>query len=102
MLLNTDVFIFEVLQPEIPTAAGKQRRFSITSTQGYSALSYALLPYAFVQDCTEAGYNQTAETAAVLLLVSSDIVPPVYDKKFDGLTRPSSLVQLPSDLSQCH
>jgi hypothetical protein len=64
---RTDVFIFEVSQAEaeeIPTTTGKQRRFSITSAHGYAALSYALLPYAFVQDFTEAGYNQNVMTRA--------------------------------------
>jgi hypothetical protein len=64
---KTDVFLFEVSQAdaeEVSTAAGKQRRFSITSAHGYAALSYAHLPYAFVQDYTEAGYNQNVMTRA--------------------------------------
>lgn len=62
---RTDVFIFEISQAdaeEVPTSTGKQRRFSITSAHGYAALSYALLPYAFVQDYAEAGYNQNVMT----------------------------------------
>ena len=59
---RTDVFIFEVSwadAEEVSTSMGKQRRFSITSAHGYAALSYALLPYAFVQDYSDinAGYN---------------------------------------------
>jgi len=53
---RTDVFIFEVSQAEaeeVSTSTGKHRRFSITSAHGYAALSYALLPYAFVQDYSE-------------------------------------------------
>ena len=62
---RTDVFIFEVSQAEeVSISTGKQRRFSITSAHGYPALSYALLPYAFVQDYTEAGYNQNVMTRA--------------------------------------
>ncbi len=64
---RTDVFMFEVSQAEaeeVSTSTGKQRRFSITSAHGYAALSYALLPYAFVQDYTEAGYNQNVMTRA--------------------------------------
>ncbi len=57
---KTDVVIFEVSQTEaeeVSTSTDNQRRFSIISAHGYAALSYALLPYAFVQDYTEAGYN---------------------------------------------
>jgi hypothetical protein len=64
---RTDVFIFEISQAdaeEVSTSTGKQRRFSITSAHGYAALSYALLPYAFVQDYAEAGYNQNVMTRA--------------------------------------
>jgi len=64
---RTDVFIFEVSQAEaeeVSTSTSKQRRFSITSAHGYAALSYALLPYAFVQDYTEVGYNQNVMTRA--------------------------------------
>ena len=64
---RTDVFIFEVSQAEaeeVSTSTGKQRRFSITSAHGYAALSYSLLPYAFVQDYTESGYNQNVMTRA--------------------------------------
>lgn len=53
---RTDVFIFEVSQAdaeEVNTSTGKQRRFDISSAHGFAALSYALLPYAFVQDYTE-------------------------------------------------
>jgi hypothetical protein len=39
------------------TMRGKPMSFSITSAHGYAALSYVLLPYAFVQDYTDAGYN---------------------------------------------
>ena len=64
---RTDVFIFEISQAdaeEVSTSTGKQRRSSITSAHGYAALSYALLPYAFVQDYAEAGYNQNVMTRA--------------------------------------
>jgi hypothetical protein len=64
---RTDVFIFEISQAdaeEVSTSTGKQRRFSISSAHGYAALSYALLPYAFVQDYAEAGYNQNVMTRA--------------------------------------
>lgn len=64
---NTTKEIFEVLHAEaeeVSTSTGKQRRFSIISVHGYAALSYALLPYAFVQDYTEAGYNQNVMTRA--------------------------------------
>ncbi len=44
---------------EVNTSTGKKRRFDISSTHGFSALSYARLPYAFVRDYSEnnAGYN---------------------------------------------
>ncbi len=63
---RTDVFIFEVAQAEaeeVASATGKQRRFSISTAHGYAALSYALLPYAFVQDYNEAGFSNMMNRA---------------------------------------
>jgi hypothetical protein len=57
-----DVLLYEISQAdaeEVNTSTGKQRRFDIGSAHGFAALSYALLPYAFVQDYsdTNVGYN---------------------------------------------
>lgn len=57
-----DVLLYEISQAdaeEVNTSTGKQRRFGISSAHGFAALSYALLPYAFVQDYSEnyPGYN---------------------------------------------
>ena len=68
-----DVFIFEVSQAEeVSTSTGKQRRFSIISAHGYAALSYALLPYTFAQDYTEAGYNQNVMTKSARVCTAED------------------------------
>jgi|GEM_PF-3209645 len=48
-----DVFLYKILEAdveEINTSTGKQRRFDISSAHGFAALSYALLPYAFVHE----------------------------------------------------
>ncbi len=57
-----DVLLYEISQAdaeEVNTSTGKQRRFDIGSAHGFAALSYALLPYTFVQDYSDinAGYN---------------------------------------------
>jgi len=55
-----DVLLYEISQAEeVNTSTGKQRRFDISLAHGFAALSYALLPYAFVHDYSEnnAGYN---------------------------------------------
>jgi hypothetical protein len=50
------VLLYDISQAdaeEVNSSIGKQCRFDISSAHGYAALSYPLLPYAFVQDYSE-------------------------------------------------